>query len=544
MMRTILKFIFTLMLFSETAVSKDAVTNEHIVLITDRTVYAAGESLIFSASKSAAHTEDKTIDSKVLYFEIIDPNGRAICQHKFYITNYLQTTVQLPEDTESGIYFARAYTRWMRNFGAKSYAYVPVYICENILKPKLTSGISLIANSPENNDTIFFTNHQTTVFKTRSNAGISFNIPDNFSEYRYKILASVIPFGTSQNYHDIIRSKDSIPETISFFPELQGLTISGKLIAPDSGHKAGRIFCSILDSTNYFASKTTRSDGSFQFELPDRYGMHKVALTAASENGEMRMLLADNDYCTEGVAFLQTNLGEINLPASSLKMLLNNQQITKTYLSRPYKKTTTEPDTLLFFGKSDLRINIANYINMDMLEDYILELIPNLSVQIEKGKKTLHFKGDEPELNVFPPLLLVDGVCVNNLEDYLAIPPDRIKYIDILKRPVLRGSTIFGGVMSLTTNRNDFGGLDMMKYGNFYNFSFLSEPVYDTMQTMAEHIPDARNTLFYGAPVVQTKNRGIVQFITGDIKGKYDVQLYLEAEDGRYFKVLKTIEVQ
>ena len=99
--------------------------------------------------------------------------------------------------------------------------------------------------------------------------------------YRYKILASVIPFGTSQNYRDIIRSKDSIPEKISFFPELQGLTISGKLIAPDSGHKAGRIFCSILDSTNYFASKTTRSDGSFQFELPDRYGMHKVALTAA-----------------------------------------------------------------------------------------------------------------------------------------------------------------------------------------------------------------------------------------------------------------------
>jgi len=91
---------------------------ERVVLICDRNLYIAGERLFFSAFLQIADGSAKTDQGRVLYCEIISPDGNKITGDKYLIENsFASGSVAIPGDIITGTYYLRAYTRFMRNAG-------------------------------------------------------------------------------------------------------------------------------------------------------------------------------------------------------------------------------------------------------------------------------------------------------------------------------------------------------------------------------------------------------------------------------------------
>jgi len=87
---------------------------EKVVLVCDRDFYLTGEEIIFSASVLVDNQQD-TILSKVLYLELFKDNlSFAKAKYKL-IDGRTQGSISIPEGLQSGNYYLRAYTMYMRN---------------------------------------------------------------------------------------------------------------------------------------------------------------------------------------------------------------------------------------------------------------------------------------------------------------------------------------------------------------------------------------------------------------------------------------------
>lgn len=101
---------------------------ENIDLLIDRNIYVAGEHVHFNLYY---HIEDEANEqlSNIVYIELFKPNGKKIESRKFRIRGmHASGSIAIPEETPSGNYIIRAYTQYMRNFSAASYANAYLFI--------------------------------------------------------------------------------------------------------------------------------------------------------------------------------------------------------------------------------------------------------------------------------------------------------------------------------------------------------------------------------------------------------------------------------
>ncbi len=103
-------------------VVNDELPLEQLYLHLDKSFYAAGESIWFKAYLMDGRTHTPTALSEVVYVELIGSSGTILSK------NVLKTKdgsaagdIKLSDVPASGIYSIRAYTNYMRNFGAEHY---------------------------------------------------------------------------------------------------------------------------------------------------------------------------------------------------------------------------------------------------------------------------------------------------------------------------------------------------------------------------------------------------------------------------------------
>ncbi|GGD41736.1 TonB-dependent receptor plug domain-containing protein [Muriicola marianensis] len=91
---------------------------EQVSLQTDREELRAGETLFFKANILTGPEKFRVSASEVLRVELLDQSGNLIKKQVHRITNGRSAgSIEVPVKMESGIYFLRAYTRWMLNYG-------------------------------------------------------------------------------------------------------------------------------------------------------------------------------------------------------------------------------------------------------------------------------------------------------------------------------------------------------------------------------------------------------------------------------------------
>ena len=108
--------------------------HESIVIQTDRSTYADGEEIWFSASCFINGRKPEIILSRVLYVELYNQHSESIFRGKYDMPgNTCQGSFTIPEETRSGVYFLRAYTAFMRNFAPENFFTTTI----NIVNPQL-----------------------------------------------------------------------------------------------------------------------------------------------------------------------------------------------------------------------------------------------------------------------------------------------------------------------------------------------------------------------------------------------------------------------
>jgi hypothetical protein len=531
---------------------------EKLEIITDRDIYAVNEEVFFRIYNISAPELIMADWSKVIYVELITPEGHAVSQKKLISDSRgCSGSLALPAEIISGNYYLRAYTRWMRNF-PEHYSYKAITII-NAAKKAILPAITKPADN-FNAVSITVTGIQSdeirlnkSVFKIREKVSVEL-IPDNGflekGDYTISVIRSkALIFNQKLNEITPLRTNSK------FIPETRGISISGKIINDsDSLPLRDRlVHLTVLTENPQNFGILSDKEGEFYFSLPELYDETEVFInTAITNDREQVQILVDNDFCNRLV-----ELPYLPLNTSDTAMQFYNEVGTNAQLRKIYTPGNTEKvisvsatagnDQNSFYGKPDFSLVLKDYIPLPTLEDYFKELIPLVSIRHQNRMEYFQVNGDYYDLKVYEPLVLVDMVAISNASKILDISPRSVKQIDVVNRPYIRGDIIYGGIIQIISDSGDFAGVNLPSSGRFFNYKMADTPQYHyTINPPAEkNLPDTRNCLYWNASftLLEGKSTGF-DFYTGDTTGEYSIILRGFDPEGNYVECRKIFWVE
>lgn len=553
---------------------------ERLNLFTDRTLYISGEQIQFATYlfinnkapnislanvkdideldnliKSLKKPQDDCL-SKVIYVELITSEGEKISKGKFLCENSCcNGSIAIPKDITTGIYYFRAYTKFMRNNGPKSYSYIPLKII-NPFKPEIQSYFypnSSLSDSIQLNDSSANQNYislSTDKEEYFTREPINYQVKGiNINNNSLKCLSlSVIPETSIVEKRKINIVTDFSTTSQYYYPETRGLTITGKLKDSKSGNSISNnlVNLSILGDRKDFMAYKTDSLGRFFFKTPDLTGVRDVFLNTEDMVDSKSTINIDNDFCQTRV---QIPTPIFKLSESERKTAYNFA--TNTQIASHFNITKNITDTIKvidkpFYGEPKMKRYFDNYIQLPTFEDYINEVIPILTIKKEQGRKQFKIFNSQAEMSIYKPLVLLDMVAIDNLEKILLLPPQKISHVEIIDAAYIKGNITYGGIISIFSKKGDFAGIDLPSSGLFLDFNFLN--VIDNSPKRIiplDNQPDTRNTLLWEPSITLDSNNSYEQsFISADTPGRYTILLRGVTNEGKEFSFKKTILIK
>jgi len=523
-----------------------AVSGETIRLFTDQNIYCVNEKIYFTAEYSCANELDSLAWSNVLYVELIKWNGNKLVQMKLNLTRPgTSGVIIIPGNLLSGNYYLRAYTKWMRNFSASDYACLHVKIV-NPFRPETDEGPSEISGPATTAELsvvqkILIKGVKCTIgkneYKKREKAEVDFQLNDKkfFDINRYYI--SVARVGTIDTADHLCKpeftSEESDLSNIEYLPEIRGITISGKIIDKSTKLPQKDIYVSLSEPKHgeYFSIYKTNNQGRFVFSLPYMQGPHDFFIQSEYSGSLSSEILIDNGFCNKPVKLpyiaFKLNEGEIHL----LKYLAIDQQLSEKFL---FNKDTlsdsqhAETEPLPFYGSKKIVYYTEKYIELPNIEEFINEIIHEATIVKENGETSL-ISMKRTYLSNCPPLILLDNVHVNNDDQLLKIPLNRIEKVEVINRDYVVAGMRYYGIISVYSKNKNFAGLDLNKSSMFFTYDLFSDrnTGYDyNVRSNDSRIPDRRNLLYWNPDIqLSADKKTTISFYTSDSGGDYIVYI-------------------
>jgi len=520
---------------------------EKVIMFTDRSLYIAGEDIYFSGTVFMMNQHPDTGLSKVLYVELINNTGLPVIAQKFRISRSTCTgLVQIPENVTSGIYYIKAYTRYMRNEGPGSFSY-------NLLKvinPTETNAPAFNrASGHGNNDDIriggiedqqvFDIKTDGAVYGQRDSVQVRFRASVPVDSLRSACL-SVVPANSGIDKRILINGNLRSRAPGIYKPESNGITLSGMVVNKDTGIPlpAKQVDLSLLVGYCDLISVFTDPEGRFYISLPDITGKCDIFIGADNTDSVVPAILVDNDFSPYSIILPNEAFILSDVERETALNLTRNYQVSSVFTPEKIR-LTVEPTGKFnapFYGKPASTLNLDDYVQLPVLEDYFNELSFPAKVRKVNGKKYFRIQGPNPEINLYKPLVLVDGIAVYEHGQVLSLPSNNISHVDIINEPYIKGNLIYGGIVSIFSKNKDFALMNLPPSGLFISYDFLSEPAPVLARTVPENIPDARNTLYWNGNLqVPDEPENSITFITGNSKGEYDIIVRGVLSDGTDF---------
>jgi len=524
---------------------------ESLVLLTDRGYYISGETIHYRAFYQGPADSEQVEWSKVLYVELIMPNGTALVQGKVPIdTGGISGSLLIPEGISSGTHYLKAYTRWMRNCGQENYVYTSIRIYDSFnesVLPVDSAGWDaarpedLMLQADSHTDALLEFSMNGTHFKPRQE--VVAELKWMFPNAPVDLTVSVTRAGLHGNQEyfrpgcppDAGRKNDFLPET-------QGLSLTGKTVSASDGAMApyATIYVSLLGENREFFCNYSDSAGRFFFSFPEYSGFRDLFVsTYHAEYGDLELLI-DRDFSGD-VPQLPSYPVELSesLTMAITEMSVNAQVAKQYYPQLPMKVEMESPEEMLFYGRPMATINFDDFIKLPRLEEYFVEVVPQVSMRKNRGVSHFVMQGPHPDLAIYPPLVMIDGVAIFDIEAVLAVSPRLIDRIEIVNAPYIRGNVTFGGIISLISKNNDLGYIDLPSSGLLVNYQMLDQVQDLSPATIAQdpRLPDVRNTLYWNPELILHPDEvGTIRFQTPDLKGEYEILIQGIDSTGKFLE--------
>jgi len=522
---------------------------EHVQLFTDRNIYAVNEQIHFVAEHRMEGVPENIFWTSVLYVEIITAEGKAVEQGKFPLFGArTRGSIKIPLSAITGDYYLKCYTRWMRNRGSSSFAFVPL----KIINP-FRSEVLSHASGGIRSDTLAKHSYKEGGLRCRSSSNLyragedaQVILEGPLPDYLDQLFCclTVVPEGAVDlnkgQYLSSYAGTENEPFEVAFLPDLgSGVSISGTVLDADQNpvNSATLHFSLLGDTPDYFAA-ISDEHGRFIFNMPAGLGPQELFVTPQRAEGGPLEVRIDQEYDSQPV----------NLPRQKFHLSGDEQELARRIslnmqLARAFETVTNarEGSTQLadteaikgkdipFYGSRVNRLLIDDYVRLPNLEEVFINLVPDVQFYKKKGENRIRILSENASIGVFDPLIMVDHISVFDHEAVLALSPEKIERIDLINEVYLKGNVAFGGILAIYSKKGDMAGIDLPEGSYFFDYHSFYPPLASASPGILKsnpaetgRIPDTRNTLCWRSDLQLIKGNPLeIPFKAPETPGEY-----------------------
>jgi hypothetical protein len=539
---------------------------EEIYLHIDRDKYIAGEDIWFSIYNTDRKTGKLSGSSALVYIELLNPWNTQVIQARFQLSDGRgEGNFVLPDSVSSGIYTIRAYTNWMKNF-LPGYCYMKDLDVYNPFKGSDffrkadSAGLSdkRLVNSPGKIENIIDLKTDT-IYGRREKVSLKVLISNNKADQSgiSEMSISVTPAeATSESlwrndFPDIGNGRGK------YTFESDGHYLSGKIKYRDDNISDSSYFLymSIQGKVAEFKYADIDTAGRFTFILPLDSKLRNLILQPEHAGNNMILEIDPSfSWVVPASSCIKDTLNDSQLDHFS--GLSFNYQATKIYGTRLKKDTEINDETNMpkrrFYGIPEMEIFLDDYIRLPTMQEVFFELVPGIIIR--SGKSGYEVKITNPLTGVFynePPLVMIDGVIINDLTVLVDLNPEIVEKIEVVKTPYLIGDLILHGIVNVITRAGDFSDITMPDYAVILPYRVIDTPYtfyspdYSDEQKRLSRKPDLRNTLYWNSSVKTNRNgEAEIEFWTSDLPGIYTINIQGISGTGEKMSLLKSFMVR
>lgn len=541
-----MKQLITAILLQLTVVSWAHAGDSGFRILSDRSLYVAGEIIHFTVFSLGEDPDGSKGMSTVYYMELVSPEGRSYARSKLKLDQKgARGSMEIPNNLPSGSYYLKGYTRWMRNFGPSAYNYLGLELFNPYttrILPLDNQQVGMPGERPEE--------------EVRQAAVDQDLVADPGQAYD-QIIELASPPGVKVEYCVSVIRKGSLEKqpvshagvldqvgiTHSFIPETRGVSLKGKVLTAggDSPVPYAVVYVSVLGDDRDFLCNYADSAGNFYIALSEAEGSDELFISASHEDYENLELLIEQDFCAEAIKLPSISMVPDSAKEALLSILSVNAQIRQQYKSIRGSSGAESPENgdLYFYGEPTSVVHFDDYIRLPTLGEYFAEVCPQVTLQRTRYKSTFHVVGEHPDLGFFDPLVLVDGVAVFDMEAVLSVAPGYIDRVEIIEAPFIRGNLTFGGIINIISKNGDMGYMDLPASGLLLQFSFFSDSPHagPEWQPESTRMPDVRNTLYWNPGITLNPGESRQISFTGTlVPGSYEVVVRGYDTQGSYYE--------
>jgi hypothetical protein len=315
------------------------------------------------------------------------------------------------------------------------------------------------------------------------------------------------------------------------------------------------LFLSTPGKKAYFQYAKTDADGDFFFTLPidEKFMDLIIQPEDRASNDNINIEPSFSNIYPELHFTRDTSAQKISSGVSKLGI---NYQVRKIY-SPEEAAAKSQPEYYIwtnknFYGKPDIKLMMDDYIKLPVMQEVFFELMPGVFLRKKKAEYEISI-ADPVENRIYdrPPLLLIDGVIINDASIIANLDPEHVEEIDAIKERYFVGDYLFFGLVNVITRTGDFSNIMLPDYAVRLPYRVVdpvksfNSPVYDTQASKQSRIPDLRNTLYWD-PSVETDAGGKarIEFWTSDFTTDYVINAQGMTSDGKAIKFTKTLRIQ
>lgn len=342
-----------------------------------------------------------------------------------------------------------------------------------------------------------------------------------------------------------------------YLPEKEGHLLSGWMKQRDAqvNDTAELVYLSVPGKTATFQYARTTGTGHFVFLLPPDYSAKNLHIQPANPERGFTIQI-ESSYSwkfPESVSYVDSASKEFPRKVSNLSA---GYQIGRIY-GTLYKKDNSAiedltPGLIRFYGRPEVELRMADYISLPVVQEIFFELLPGVKLRSKRsGYEIQIFNPTDNVIYEEPPLVMIDGVVIKDLELLANLDPENIERIDATRIPYLTGDIIHFGIVNVITKTGNLKNITLPDYVARLAYRVgdpISEfyaPDYSDPVSRQSRKPDFRNTLFWD-PSLKPGNDGRIriEFWTSDIVADYTVNIQGISGDGDLISVQKVIHVE
>jgi hypothetical protein len=340
---------------------------------------------------------------------------------------------------------------------------------------------------------------------------------------------------------------------ITYLPETSGFIISGTILSKQTNKPIpnANIYLSTLSNFIDVQNSISKKDGKFCFLMNEKVKNTDFVIQPADSLKDFVVVL-DKEFATDYPSDDLDIIRENRFNRDFFNELVISHQIEKQYDSNIQFYNEKPEHTTLFYGEPDLSYNFQKYVDLPTFEEYFTEVFTRTKIKkVENGKQIrLEYLKNREEL-IKPPLILIDGIPVLNVNKFLSISPSEIEKVEIIYNYYVLGGITYGGIFHLYTKKKNFASLidtknfTLYKFVGFTGLNKLEDINYSDENDLKSRKADYRNTIYWNPEIITGENgESTVSFYTSDEKGKFLVTIEGVGEEGETGSKQMVLEVK